>query len=37
MEILRIFALEKWKYYISLPWKNGIFLLYNIMNMLLYD
>ena len=37
MEIIEEKCLEKWKYYVSLPWKNGIFLLYNIMNMLLYD
>ena len=37
MEFIEEKCLEKWKYYVSLPWKNGIFLLYNIMNMLLYD
>ena len=37
MEIIEEKRLEKWKYYVSLPWKNGNSLLYNIMNMLLYD
>lgn len=37
MEILEEKRLKKWKYYASLPWKNGNSLLYNIMNMLLYD